>query len=349
MATVRRRSVVNSAIAGVLLVMGALKNECATQLAASASSSLHARTGQVPSGNLGLLATVSEPPYGLIGSVAAPTLSSRRRYGSTATLLAPRCGATLHSSSDAAPADSAGKLTSICTRTPQPPMSAGPAQCALKPSLATRLPPRNPVLRPKRKHSQRAQSMTVELNQHAADVPLITPTQPPSHARIVIIGGGIMGCSVAYHLSALGVDHIVLLEQGRLTCGTTWHAAGLVGQLRAQESMTRLIRYSTELYARLEAETGLATGWKQCGSLAVARTRERMIQLRRTAAVALAYGVECDLITPAEAAARDPTMATDDLHGAVWLPGDGKANPTDLTLALAKVARQRGVTIMEGT
>ena len=140
----------------------------------------------------------------------------------------------------------------------------------------------------------------------------------------------------------------MLLEQGRLTSGTTWHAAGLVGQLRAHESMTRLIRYSTELYSKLEAETGLGTGWKQCGSLAVARTADRMIQLKRTAAVARAHGVDCDVISVAEAGERYPLMATADLKGGVWLPGDGKANPTDLTLALAKGARNRGVRICEG-
>ena len=176
---------------------------------------------------------------------------------------------------------------------------------------------------------------------------LSSGSKPPTAARIVIIGGGIMGCSVAYHLSALGEKDVVLLEQGRLTSGTTWHAAGLVGQLRAHESMTRLIRYSTELYSKLEAETGLSTGWKQCGSLAVARTADRMIQLKRTAAVARAHGVECDVISVADAAKLYPIMATDDLHGAVWLPGDGKANPADLTLALAKGARNRGVKIVE--
>ncbi len=171
---------------------------------------------------------------------------------------------------------------------------------------------------------------------------------PPGHARVVIIGGGIMGCSVAYHLAQLGVTDVVLLEQGRLTSGTTWHAAGLVGQLRAHESMTRLIRYSTDLYSRLEAETGLSTGWKPCGSLAVARRAERMVQLKRTAAVARAYGVQCEVMSAAEAGARYPIMETADLHGGVWLPGDGKANPADLTIALAKGARNRGVRIFEG-
>ena len=175
-----------------------------------------------------------------------------------------------------------------------------------------------------------------------------TATTVPEQARIVIIGGGIMGCSVAYHLAQLGQTEVVLLEQGRLTCGTTWHAAGLVGQLRSHESMTRLIRYSTDLYARLESETGLGTGWKQCGSLAVARTPARMVQLKRTAAVARAHGVDCELLTPTEAGRLFPVMATADLQGAVWLPGDGKANPADLTMALAKGARNAGVRIIEG-
>src|SRR5512139_4156465 len=184
-------------------------------------------------------------------------------------------------------------------------------------------------------------------NMSSADT-FISDAVPPSAARIVIIGGGIMGCSVAYHLSQLGEKDVVLLEQGRLTSGTTWHAAGLVGQLRAHESMTRLIRYSTDLYASLEAETGLATGWKKCGSLAVARTADRMTQLKRTAAVARAYGVACDVIGAAEAGNLFPLMRTDDLQGAVWLPGDGKANPADLTIALAKGARNGGVRIFEG-
>ncbi|WP_345814594.1 FAD-dependent oxidoreductase [Paraburkholderia sp. PREW-6R] len=175
------------------------------------------------------------------------------------------------------------------------------------------------------------------------------PTSIPAHTRVVIVGGGIIGCSVAYHLTRLGWTDVVLLEQGQLSCGTTWHAAGLVGQLRAQESMTKLIRYSTALYAELEADTGLATGWKACGSLSVARTAERMTQLKRTAAVARAYGVACDVISPREAGDLWPVMRTDDLLGAVWLPGDGKANPTDLTQALARGARQRGARVFENT
>jgi 4-methylaminobutanoate oxidase (formaldehyde-forming) len=169
----------------------------------------------------------------------------------------------------------------------------------------------------------------------------------PTQARVVIVGGGIIGCSVAYHLTKLGWTDVVLLEQGQLSGGTTWHAAGLVGQLRAHSNMTSLIKYSTKLYAGLEAETGLATGWKNCGSLAVARTPDRMTVLKRSAASARAQGIEVDVISPSEAFERWPVMAVDDLVGAVWLPGDGKANPTDLTQSLAKGARNRGARIIE--
>ncbi|MDJ1160066.1 FAD-dependent oxidoreductase [Chelatococcus sp. SYSU_G07232] len=171
----------------------------------------------------------------------------------------------------------------------------------------------------------------------------------PTQARIVVIGGGIVGASVAYHLTRLGERDVVLLEQGTLSCGTTWHAAGLVGQLRSHQNMTRLIRYSTELYASLEAETGLATGWKQCGSITVARTAERMTQLKRTASAAHAQGVAIEVLTPREAGEKWPIMRTDDLVGAVWLPGDGKANPADITQALARGARTGGARILERT
>ncbi|WP_292631303.1 FAD-dependent oxidoreductase, partial [Mesorhizobium sp.] len=171
--------------------------------------------------------------------------------------------------------------------------------------------------------------------------------QFPTQARVVIVGGGIIGCSVAYHLTKLGWTDVVLLEQGQLSGGTTWHAAGLVGQLRSHSNMTSLIKYSTQLYGELEAETGLATGWKNCGSLSVARTADRMTVLKRTAASARAQGVDIDVISPKEAADLWPVMATDDLVGAVWLPGDGKANPTDLTQSLAKGARNGGAKIIE--
>jgi heterotetrameric sarcosine oxidase gamma subunit len=171
----------------------------------------------------------------------------------------------------------------------------------------------------------------------------------PGRAQVVIIGGGVIGTSVAYHLTLRGLTDVLLLEQGQLSCGTTWHAAGLVGQLRASESGTRLVQYSTQLYDRLEAETGLATGFRRCGGVTVARTDDRMMALRRTAATAEAFGLECELISPDRAAEMYPIMDVSDLVGAIWLPGDGRANPTDLTAALARGARMRGAAIRERT
>ena len=173
------------------------------------------------------------------------------------------------------------------------------------------------------------------------------PQALPSRARVIIIGGGVIGASVAYHLSERGCTDVLLLEQGQLSCGTTWHAAGLVGLLRATESGTRLVQYSTDLYARLEDETGLSAGFRRCGGLIVARTPDRLTQLRRTAAAADAFGLQAEMLTPGQARERYPVMETGDLAGAIWLPGDGKANPADLTYALAKGARSRGVTIRE--
>ena len=171
--------------------------------------------------------------------------------------------------------------------------------------------------------------------------------QFPTHAKIVIVGGGIAGCSVAYHLAKLGQTDVVLLEQGKLTSGTTWHAAGLVGQMRPNRNMTSMSKYGIELYSSLEAETGLATGWKQCGSVNVARTPERMKVLRKQIALARSFGVEVHEITPQEVGERAPLLRTDDLVGGIWIPGDGKANPADLCMSLAKGARQRGVKIFE--
>lgn len=165
---------------------------------------------------------------------------------------------------------------------------------------------------------------------------------------IVVIGGGIVGVSVAYHLAKLGKGDIVLLEQGRLTCGTTWHAAGLVGQMRPNRSMTRMSQYGIELYSTLERETGLATGWKQCGSVNVARTPERWIVFQRQAAMARSFGIEVHLLSPREALEKWPLLRIDDLQGALWFPADGKANPADLAQSLARGARSRGVTIREG-
>ena len=176
----------------------------------------------------------------------------------------------------------------------------------------------------------------------------MSPTLP-SHARVVIVGGGIAGCSTAYHLTQLGVRDVVLLEQGRLTCGTTWHAAGLVGQTRATRNATRMSRYGIDLYAALERETGLATGWKQCGSLNVAKTPERLALMQRQMARARSFGIAFEFVSPAEAGRIAPILRTEDLAGGVWIPGDGKANPTDLTMSLAKGARMGGATLLEGT
>jgi glycine cleavage system aminomethyltransferase T/glycine/D-amino acid oxidase-like deaminating enzyme len=176
---------------------------------------------------------------------------------------------------------------------------------------------------------------------------MTTPTIP-GHAQIIIVGGGIAGCSVAYHLAKMGKTDVLLLEQGKLTSGTTWHAAGLVGQMRPNRNMTQMSKYGIELYASLEAETGLATGWKQCGSVNVARTPERMKVLKKQVAMANSFGVECHEISPQEAGDKYPIMRTDDLQGAIWLPGDGKANPADLCMSLAKGARNRGVKMVEG-
>ena len=170
----------------------------------------------------------------------------------------------------------------------------------------------------------------------------------PTQAEIIIVGGGIVGCSTAYHLALNGRTDVLLLEQGKLTSGTTWHAAGLVGQMRPNRNMTAMSQYGIGLYASLEAETGLATGWKQCGSVNVASTPERMQVLKKQTAMAHSFGVECHLISPKEVAERYPIMRTDDLQGGIWLPGDGKANPADLCMSLAKGARNRGVRMHEG-
>ncbi|TRW96629.1 FAD-dependent oxidoreductase [Paracoccus sp. M683] len=170
----------------------------------------------------------------------------------------------------------------------------------------------------------------------------------PKSARVVIIGGGISGCSVAYHLAELGWTDIVLLERRQLTCGTTWHAAGLIGQLRASQNMTRLAKYSADLYRRLEAETGLATGFSQRGSITVALTAARHEELRRQASMARAFGIEVNELAPAEIKAMYQHLETSDVVSGVHLPGDGQADPANIALALAKGARMRGARIVEG-
>ncbi|MBI2206087.1 MAG: GcvT family protein [Candidatus Rokubacteria bacterium] len=173
------------------------------------------------------------------------------------------------------------------------------------------------------------------------------PPPLPSHARVVVIGGGIAGCSVAYHLTKLGWTDVVLLERRDISCGTTWHAAGLVGQLRSTQNLTRLAKYGGDLYERLEAETGQATGFRRPGSLSLARNHERLVELKRAASMARAFGVDIEPITPAEARRRWPLIQIDDLVGAVWIPRDGRTNPIDTTQALARGARLGGAKILE--
>ena len=172
-------------------------------------------------------------------------------------------------------------------------------------------------------------------------------TQLPSHARAVIIGGGVVGCSVAYHLAGLGWSDVVLLERRRLTCGTTWHAAGLIGQLRATRNMTRLARYSAELYARLEAETGVAVGYRRNGSLGLALSQDRYEEFARGASMAVNNGLEAHMLSAAECLARYPLIEGRDVVGGVFIPGDGQADPSNIALALARGARQKGARIVE--
>ena len=167
-------------------------------------------------------------------------------------------------------------------------------------------------------------------------------------AKIVIIGGGIVGCSVAYHLGEMGLTDVLLLEQGKLTSGSTWHAAGLVGQLRTSANITQLLGYSVELYDKLERETGLATGWKRNGGLRLACNPERWTEVKRQATTATSFGLEMHLLTPKEAHALWPLIQVDDVVGAAFLPTDGQASPSDIAMSLAKGARQNGVTIAEG-
>ncbi len=168
-------------------------------------------------------------------------------------------------------------------------------------------------------------------------------------AEVIVIGGGIIGCSIAYHLTQLGVSDVVVLERKKLTSGTTWHAAGLVAQLRASQNMTRLARYSVELFADLARQTGQETGYQTTGSMTVALHAERLEELKRQATMANAFGVQCELIGPEHIHQHWPGIETRDVFGGVLLPGDGQTNPVDTTLALAKGARQGGARIFEDT
>jgi len=169
----------------------------------------------------------------------------------------------------------------------------------------------------------------------------------PTKARVVIIGGGVIGCSVAYHLTKLGWTDVVLLERKQLTSGTTWHAAGLIAQLRASKNMTRLAKYSQELYSQLETETGVSTGMRETGSITVALTEERKEEILRQASLARAFNVDVEEISPTEVKDRYAYLNLDGIKGAVWLPRDGQGDPGNIALAMAKGARQRGAKFFE--
>ncbi|MDQ0395993.1 GcvT family protein [Labrys monachus] len=173
-------------------------------------------------------------------------------------------------------------------------------------------------------------------------------TDLPSSAKIIIIGGGIVGCSTAYHLAKMGLSDVLVLERGKLTSGSTWHAAGLVGQLRTNANITQLLGYSVALYDRLEQETGLATGWKRNGGLRLACNQERWTEVKRQATTATSFGLEMQLLTPREAQDLWPLMQIEDVVGAAFLPTDGQASPSDIAQSLARGARQGGVTFREG-
>jgi len=174
------------------------------------------------------------------------------------------------------------------------------------------------------------------------------PASLPERAEVVIVGGGIVGCSLAYHLAALGRRDVVVLERNELGSGTTWHAAGAVGRMRVSAALARINDRSAAMYARMTAESGIETGWVENGSLTIARTEDRMVQLRRTGAMASHFGVEVHEIGAAEAAAHWPLADMRGVMGAIWLPHDGIVDPLALTRAIAEAARRKGVVIHEG-
>ena len=176
----------------------------------------------------------------------------------------------------------------------------------------------------------------------------LTNRQIPSRAGVVVIGGGVIGCSIAYHLAKFGCEDVVLLERKRLSCGTTWHAAGLLTTLRDSESQTWLARYTQELYAELEEETGQSTGLIQCGSVQLATNTEKAEEMRRGCTMARLFGVENREISPEEIKEMWPLAYVTDIVAGFHFPNDGRVNPTDVTQALAKGARQHGAQIFEG-
>ena len=169
----------------------------------------------------------------------------------------------------------------------------------------------------------------------------------PSHAHVVIVGGGVVGASIAYHLTKLGWRDIALIERKRLTSGTTWHAAGLVGQLRATANLTRLAQYTTSLYASLEAETGQATGFMQRGSISIATSKARLEELMRGASMAKTFGLEVHDVVARRDQGEMAALDVADVVGGVFLPNDGQTNPIDTTMAMIKGATMRGAAVFE--
>ena len=171
----------------------------------------------------------------------------------------------------------------------------------------------------------------------------------PARAQVVVIGGGVGGCSIAYHLTLMGWKDVIILERHELTSGSTWHSAGLVGQMRSDANLTRMMHYSTDLYRRLKDETGQDTSWREVGGLRLASSADRMEDLRRLVGLARSFGVPMDLVTPSEAHKLFPIMNMDGVVGAAFTPNDGVIDPTGLTNALATGAKNRGARIFTNT
>jgi 4-methylaminobutanoate oxidase (formaldehyde-forming) len=171
----------------------------------------------------------------------------------------------------------------------------------------------------------------------------------PTQAQVVIIGGGVGGCSIAYHLTQMGWKDVVVIERHELTAGSTWHSAGLVGQLRSDANLTRMMSYSTDLYRRLKNETGVDTGWREVGGVRLASSAERMEDVKRLVGMARSFGMPMETLSPKEAYDMFPMMSLDGVQGAAYTPNDGVIDPTGLTNALAAGAKNRGARFLLDT
>ena len=170
----------------------------------------------------------------------------------------------------------------------------------------------------------------------------------PLNARIVVIGGGVVGCSIAYHLAKIGEKDVVLIEKSGLTHGATWHAAGLIGQLRSSRNLTLMMQYSADLFGKLAQETGVTTDWKPVGSLRLASSNARWKEIKRAHGQAKAFGLEMELMSASEAHDLFPYMSKAGVVGAAFIPSDGHIDPSGATQAIAKGARNGGIEIYEG-